>query len=75
MKRLLVAFGRFLYDFIIGDDWKIAVVVVVGLAATTGIMLVVHSAGLSMSPVTVIGGVVVLTLFLISMVIDLRPSR
>ena len=27
-------FGAFLYDFIVGDDWRIAVAVVVVLAAT-----------------------------------------
>jgi hypothetical protein len=33
MKQLR-AFGAFLYDFVIGDDWRIALAVVVGLAAT-----------------------------------------
>lgn len=33
MNRLRT-FGAFLYDFIVGDDWRIAVAVVVGLAAT-----------------------------------------
>lgn len=28
----VMAFGRFWYDFIVGDDWTIAVAVVVGLA-------------------------------------------
>ena len=32
--RFLKAFGRFWYDFIIGDDWKIAVGVVIALALT-----------------------------------------
>jgi hypothetical protein len=26
--------GRFLWDFVIGDDWRVAVAVVVGLAVT-----------------------------------------
>jgi hypothetical protein len=30
--KLLTAFGRFWYDFVIGDDWKIAAYVVVALA-------------------------------------------
>jgi uncharacterized membrane protein len=34
MKSRLRAFGAFWYDFVIGDDWRIAVTVVVALAAT-----------------------------------------
>ena len=33
MKRLR-AIGAFWYDFIVGDDWRVAAVVVVALAAT-----------------------------------------
>jgi hypothetical protein len=33
MKRLR-AFGAFAYDFIIGDDWRVAALVVAGLAVT-----------------------------------------
>jgi hypothetical protein len=33
MSRL-EAFGRFLYDFVIGDDWRIALGVVVALGVT-----------------------------------------
>jgi hypothetical protein len=33
----LRAFGAFWYDFVIGDDWRVAVGVVVALAATYGI--------------------------------------
>lgn len=32
--RLLRAFGRFWYDFIVGDDWRLAVGVGVALALT-----------------------------------------
>lgn len=39
--RRLRAFGAFWYDFVIGDDWVVAVGVVVGLAATFGL----HKAG------------------------------
>jgi len=31
------AFGGFWYDFIVGDDWRVAVAVVVALAITSGI--------------------------------------
>jgi hypothetical protein len=33
MTRLL-AFGRFWYDFVVGDDWRVAVGVVAALAVT-----------------------------------------
>ena len=32
--RFLRSFGAFWYDFIVGDDWQIAVIVVVALALT-----------------------------------------
>ncbi len=33
----LRAFGAFWYDFIVGDDWRIAVAVVVALGLTYGV--------------------------------------
>jgi len=33
----LRAFGAFWYDFVVGDDWLVAVAVVVGLAGTYGL--------------------------------------
>ena len=33
MKRLK-AFGAFIYDFVVGDDWHVAALVVIGLAVT-----------------------------------------
>lgn len=38
------AFGAFWYDFVIGDDWHVAAVVVAGLALTA---LLAHAAGVS----------------------------
>jgi hypothetical protein len=38
----LRAFGAFWYDFVVGDDWVVAVGVVAGLAAT---YLLSHQAG------------------------------
>ena len=32
--KYLAAFGRFWYDFIVGDDWTIAVAVLVALGIT-----------------------------------------
>jgi hypothetical protein len=34
MIKRIKAFFAFLYDFVIGDDWRIAVGVVIGLAGT-----------------------------------------
>jgi hypothetical protein len=36
--RFIRAFGRFWYDFIVGDDWRIAAGVVVVLAAGAGLV-------------------------------------
>jgi uncharacterized membrane protein len=32
--RFLRSFGAFWYDFVVGDDWQVAVIVVVALALT-----------------------------------------
>lgn len=32
--RFVVGFGRFWYEFIVGDDWRIAIGAVVALGAT-----------------------------------------
>jgi len=36
IKRLK-AFGAFWYDFVVGDDWRVAVVVLLALLATFGL--------------------------------------
>ena len=65
----LKAFGQFWYDFIIGDDWKIAVAVVLALVVTYAVM----AAGLLADNVlTVLGGVVVVAFFSVSLLIDTR---
>ena len=43
MKRLR-SIGAFWYDFVVGDDWRVAVVVVAALALTA---LLVHVAGVN----------------------------
>ena len=35
--RRLAAFGRFWWDFVIGDDWLVAVLVVAGIGATAAL--------------------------------------
>ena len=68
------AFGAFWYDFIIGDDWKIAVAVVLSLATTGSVMAWVHSSGGSLRPWTVLGASIVLACFVVSLLIDVRPG-
>jgi hypothetical protein len=70
--KFLKSFGAFWYDFIIGDDWKIAVAVVLALAVLLGAMSMslFGEAGL-----TVFGGVVIVVAFAISLAIDVRPKN
>lgn len=37
--RFLVGFGRFWYDFLVGDDWKIAVAVAATLTVGSCVLL------------------------------------
>jgi hypothetical protein len=69
--KFLKAFGQFWYDFIIGDDWKIAVAVVITLAVMVTAML---SGALNDTALTLIGGALVLVAFSISLAIDVRQK-
>ncbi len=69
--KIVRAFGQFWYDFIIGDDWKIAVAVLLALAATLALLL----AGLDDHAVAVIGAIVVVACFAVSLAIDVRPTN
>jgi hypothetical protein len=44
MLRALKSFGAFWYDFVIGDDWQVAVFVVAALGVTA---LLTHVAGVN----------------------------
>ena len=70
--KFLKSFGQFWYDFIIGDDWKIAVAVVLSLAVLLAAML---SGAFSDTVLTVFGGVLIIVAFSISLIIDIRPKR
>ena len=56
MSRWLRSFGAFWYDFVIGDDWRGAAVVVAALALTA---LLVHVAGVNawwLLPLAIVAG-------------------
>ena len=69
---LLRAFGRFWYDFIVGDDWKIPVAVVLAVALTVA-MEKTHLLGDSW--VTVVGGVTIVAAFVITLAVDVRNGE
>ncbi|WP_020576343.1 hypothetical protein [Actinopolymorpha alba] len=70
--RFLKGFGQFWYDFIIGDDWKIAVAVGLALAVVTLALV----AGLTSPAVlTVVGGLLIVLFFTASILIDTRSHR
>ena len=49
----IVAFGRFWYSFIVGDDWTVALAVLIGLAVT-GILNANHIVGWWLMPIIVV---------------------
>jgi hypothetical protein len=65
------AVGRFLYDFVVGDDWKIAAGVVASMAASA-VLLAVGVAG---SVVAIVGTALVAATFSAALLIDVRPTR
>lgn len=60
MKRVIVGFARFWYDFVVGDDWRLALGVVVALGATAAV------AALTSLPAWWIAPVVVLVVLTVS---------
>lgn len=70
--RILRAFGGFWYDLLVGDDWKIAVSVVVALGLTA---VVLTRTGASDHVVAVIGAALVIVAFSVSVVLDVRHGR
>ncbi|MGH8899719.1 MAG: hypothetical protein ACRDZ4_22480, partial [Egibacteraceae bacterium] len=59
---------RFWYDFIIGDDWKIAVAVVVALAGSVA-LLEADTPTAVLAPATVL---LVMATFVTALIIDVR---
>jgi hypothetical protein len=69
--KYLKAFGQFWYDFIIGDDWKIAAAVVTTLAI---LVIVLLTGALGDTALTLLGAVLVIAAFSISLAIDVRKK-
>jgi hypothetical protein len=69
--NFLKAFGRFWYDFVIGDDWKIAAAVVTALA----VLVIAMTIGLfGDTGLVVLGGVLIVGAFTVSLVVDTRTK-
>ena len=67
--RILTDFGRFWYELLVGDDWKIAMSVVIALTLTA--LLLTQTAAPD-HLVAVVGGVLVVAGFCVSLILDVR---
>ena len=70
--RFVKAFGRFWYDFIIGDDWKIAAAVVLALSLLVVLLL---TTSMGDNALAMLGGATIIVFFTISLLIDVRPRH
>jgi hypothetical protein len=68
--RILGSAGRFVYDFVIGDDWKIAAAVLGALAVGLGLL----AAGLSAGAAVLTTATLVGAGFTIALVVDVRRA-
>jgi hypothetical protein len=69
--KAIKAFGRFWYDFVIGDDWKIAAAVVLALALLVAAM---KAELFGDHVLAVLGGAGIVICFAASLVIDVRRA-
>ena len=69
--RFLRGFGLFWYDFIIGDDWKLAAAVVI----VAGIGCAFVSGGVAGPLLPVLIGVGIAAAFTIALLIDVRHAK
>ena len=70
--KALRAFGRFWYDFLIGDDWKIAAAVVSALVV---LGLVMAASRLGDGALAILGGALIVAFFAVSLSVDTRRRR
>ncbi|MGH8886517.1 MAG: hypothetical protein ACRDYX_15340 [Egibacteraceae bacterium] len=68
--RFIVKFARFWYNFIIGDDWKIAIAVLVALL-TGGALLAAGTPNAVLLPVT---GLLIVVTFTIVVILDVHTG-
>jgi hypothetical protein len=71
MRRLVAGFGRFCWEFVVGDDWRIAAGVVAVLAAGA---VVVASGALDDEVVTVLVGAGIALVATVSIVLGARRA-
>jgi hypothetical protein len=71
--KFLKAFGKFWYEFIIGDDWKIAAAVVIAIALLT--WATVGKWFSNDDWLAVLGAAFIVVAFAISLAVDVRPRR
>jgi hypothetical protein len=70
--RTLRAFGRFWYDFVVGDDWRIAA----GVVAALGVGAVLVRAGsLSDTAITLLGLAAIVIGLVVSLIMARRAVR
>jgi hypothetical protein len=70
--RYAKAFGRFWYEFIVGDDWKIAVSVVSALAI---LAVATVERWIGDAELAVFGAVLIVIAFTVSLFIDVRSNK
>lgn len=70
--RFIRGFGRFWYDFLIGDDWKIVFAVLVVLLTGTAL---VRAGGYDDSVLTVVLALGLGAAFTLALLVDVRRSR
>ena len=69
--KVIKAFGEFWYEFIIGDDWKIAAAVVIALAITVAGL---KAKILGDNGLAIVGAALIVVAFSLSLIIDVRAS-
>jgi hypothetical protein len=67
--KWLTQFGKFWYDFIIGDDWKIAVSVLIPLVVGAGFVLNGFEESLLLPPIL---AVALAASFVVALAIDVK---
>jgi hypothetical protein len=67
--KILIEFGKFWYELLVGDDWKIAVSVVIALTLSA---LLLTRTGAADHVVAVVSGALVVAAFCVSLILDVR---